>query len=55
MNIVQILIAAAVTATVMTVLSEGLERWERLALNLVTFFLVLFILKLFQKVRVKNN
>lgn len=50
MNIVQILIAA-VTVTVMTVMSEGLDRWERVALNLGTFFITLFIVKLIQKAR----
>jgi urea transporter len=54
MNIVQILIAAAVTATVMTVMSEGLDRWERVALNLGTFFLTLFIVKLIQKARAEK-
>ncbi|WP_165970988.1 hypothetical protein [Peribacillus frigoritolerans] len=54
MNIGQLLIAAAVTATVMTFMSEGLDRWERVALYLGTFFITLFIAKLIQKVRAEK-
>jgi hypothetical protein len=54
MNIVQLFIAAAVTATVIIVMREGLDRWERVSLNLGTFFLTLFIVKLIQKVRAEK-
>lgn len=54
MNIVQILIPAAVTATVMTVLGEEFDRWERVALNLGTFFLTLFIVRLITKARAEK-
>lgn len=55
MNLVQMLIPAAVTATVMTFMSEGLDRWERVPLNLGTFLLTLFIVKLIQMTRAESK
>ncbi|MBH0171437.1 hypothetical protein [Fictibacillus sp. 18YEL24] len=51
MNILPIIIAAAVSATVVTAFSESLVSWERITLSLGSFFITISIIKVVQKVR----